>query len=76
MKPRKSLHAVAQLAEVSTATVSRVVNRTTRVSSDVEKRVRAAAERLGFDLRRKRSTNLIAFLLGTGRFCTRFIRRC
>jgi DNA-binding LacI/PurR family transcriptional regulator len=64
MKSRKGLHAVAQLAQVSPATVSRVVNRTTRVSSDVESRVRAAAERLGFDLRRKRSTNLIAFLLG------------
>ena len=64
MKSKRNLHAVAQLAQVSPATVSRVVNRTTRVSSDIEKRVRAAADRLGFDLRRKRRTNLIAFLLG------------
>jgi DNA-binding LacI/PurR family transcriptional regulator len=59
----KEISMLFQLAQVSPATVLRVVN-ATRVSSDIEKRVRAAAERLGFDLRRKRRTNLIAFLLG------------
>jgi DNA-binding LacI/PurR family transcriptional regulator len=63
VKPKATLGSVARLASVSPATVSRVVNRSSRVSPDVEKRVRAAAERLGFKLDRKRRTKLIAFLL-------------
>jgi DNA-binding LacI/PurR family transcriptional regulator len=64
MKPKPTLESVARLASVSPATVSRVINRSSRVSPDVEKRVRAAAAHLGFKLHRKRRTKLIAFLLG------------
>jgi LacI family transcriptional regulator len=63
MKSKNTLSSVAQLAKVSPATVSRVINRSTRVSPEVEQRVRSAAARLGFDLQGKRSTRLIAFLL-------------
>src|SRR5438477_7479663 len=63
MKPKPTVGKVAKLAKVSPATVSRIVNRTTRVGPEMEKRVRAAAAHLGFDLRRKRRTKLIAFLL-------------
>lgn len=62
-KKRKTLHDVARVAGVSTATVSRVLNRTARVSQVVEKRVRAAAEKLGVSLQRQSSNHLIAFLL-------------
>jgi len=64
MKPKATVESVAKLAKVSPATVSRIVNRTSRVRPEVEKRVRAAAADLGFDLHRKRRTKLIAFLLG------------
>jgi DNA-binding LacI/PurR family transcriptional regulator len=64
MKSKSTLQAVAKLANVSPATVSRLVNRTTPVSAEVECRIREAASRLGFDLNRKRSSRLIAFLLG------------
>src|SRR4051794_14390340 len=63
MKPKSTIEAVAKLANVSPATVSRMLNRTTRVSPAVEKRVREAAEKLGFDLKKKNKTKLIAFLL-------------
>src|ERR1035437_5426346 len=64
MRSKATLEAVAQLAKVSPATVSRLVNRTSRVRPEIEKRVRAGGEKVGFYLRRKRTTKLIAFLLG------------
>jgi len=57
---------VAKLAGVSPATVSRVVNRTAPVSPAVERKVRAAAAKLNFDLSR-RGARLVAFLLGNRR---------
>jgi DNA-binding LacI/PurR family transcriptional regulator len=63
MRPKSTLNAIAQLAKVSPATVSRVINRSTRVSPEVEERVRLAAEKLGLDLQGRRSTRLIAYLL-------------
>jgi DNA-binding LacI/PurR family transcriptional regulator len=48
---------------VSTATVSRVVNRTARVSVAIDQRVRAAAEELGVSLQRRSMSRLIAFIL-------------
>jgi DNA-binding LacI/PurR family transcriptional regulator len=63
MKASSTLEDVARLAKVSPATVSRVINKTTRVSPDVQARIRAAAEKLGFDLRKRNKTRLIAFIL-------------
>lgn len=64
MKRKKNtLHDVARAAGVSTATVSRVVNRTARVSPAVEKRIRAAAEKLSVSLQRHSDSRLIAFIL-------------
>ena len=63
MKSKNTIEAVAKLAKVSPATVSRVINRTSRVSAPVESRIRAAAEKLGVNLKRKNKTKLIAFLL-------------
>jgi DNA-binding LacI/PurR family transcriptional regulator len=63
MKSKNTLQAVAALAKVSPATVSRLVNRTTRVSATVEARIRKAAAQLNFDLTGKRSNRLIAYLL-------------
>jgi LacI family transcriptional regulator len=64
MKSKNTLQNVAKLANVSPASVSRLVNRSARVSPEVERRIRDAASRLGFDLSGKRDTRLIAFLLG------------
>lgn len=61
---RSTHHDVARLAGVSSATVSRVVNRSARVSLAIEKRVRAAGEKLGVNLERRNGNRLIAFLLG------------
>jgi LacI family transcriptional regulator len=64
MKRRSTLQDVAELAKVSPATVSRVMNRTGRVSPKLDSRIRSAAEKLGFPLNKKKGTRLIAFLLG------------
>lgn len=63
MRKRGTLTEIARKAKVSPATVSRVVNRTYQVSPEVAARVRAAAEKLGVDLRRSPKSRLIAFLL-------------
>lgn len=63
MKTGSTLEDVAKLAKVSPATVSRVINKTSRVSPEVQARIRAAAEKLGFDLRKRNKTRLIAFIL-------------
>ncbi|WP_175953684.1 LacI family DNA-binding transcriptional regulator [Schaalia sp. Marseille-Q2122] len=48
-KPRTRLMDIAQHAGVSTATVSRVINRTGPVSSDTRHRVLTAIDRLGYE---------------------------
>jgi DNA-binding LacI/PurR family transcriptional regulator len=48
MAPRPTLEAVAERAGVSTATVSRVINRSARVSDDVRAAVEAAVAALGY----------------------------
>ena len=48
MKPAPTLADVARLANVSTATVSRVLNSPGRVREDTRARVRAAVEELGY----------------------------
>jgi DNA-binding LacI/PurR family transcriptional regulator len=63
IESKVTLEAVAKLSNVSAATVSRVINRTSRVSPAIEKRIRAAAEKLGLDLRKKNKSKLIAFCL-------------
>jgi DNA-binding LacI/PurR family transcriptional regulator len=60
---RKTLKDVATAAGVSTATVSRVLNRSAPVSREVEASVREAAERLGVPLMRQPGNRMIAFLL-------------
>lgn len=61
---RVRLQDIAKAAGVSAATVSRVVNRTGRVSPEVAERVQRAAEGLAFDPRDRRRPRLIAFVLG------------
>lgn len=65
MKPKKvRLQDIAHAARVSPATVSRVINRTGRVSQEIMDRVQASADRLSFDLRDRRKPRLLAFVLG------------
>src|SRR5690606_41480245 len=65
MKPKRvRLEDVARAAGVSTATVSRVMNRTGRVRPEIAERVLREAERLAFDARDRRRPRLIAFVLG------------
>jgi DNA-binding LacI/PurR family transcriptional regulator len=47
-RPAPTLEEVARLADVSTATVSRVVNRSPKVRADTRKAVEKAIERLGY----------------------------
>jgi LacI family transcriptional regulator len=54
---------VARAAEVSTATVSRLVAGRTGANSATRDRVMKAAVQLGFDLERGRKSKIIAFLL-------------
>lgn len=61
---KATLVEVARHAGVSTATVSRVLNRSANVSPEIGRRVQAAAEKLGFNLQRKSGNRVIAFLLG------------
>ncbi len=58
------LQDIARAAGVSPATVSRVINRTGRVSPDIAERVQQAAEQLAFDPRDRRRPRLLAFVLG------------
>lgn len=61
--PRKvTQRQIARAANVSIPTVSRVLRRSARVNPDVEKRVREAAKRLGWDVDGQRR-RVIAFLL-------------
>lgn len=64
-KKRVSFQDVARLAKVSTATVSRVARGNASVDEDMERRIRAAAEKLGLSLEDSRHDRLstVAFLL-------------
>jgi DNA-binding LacI/PurR family transcriptional regulator len=65
VKPKKvRLQDLAKAAGVSIATVSRVISRTGRVAPDIQERVRGAAAKLQVDLRQRKKTRLLAFLLG------------
>lgn len=65
LKPQKvRLQDLARAAEVSVATVSRVINRTGRVAPDIQERVCRVAAELHVDLHRRKKTRLLAFLLG------------
>jgi DNA-binding LacI/PurR family transcriptional regulator len=65
MTPKKvRLQDIARAAGVSPATVSRVINRTGRVSQEIRDRVQESADRLAFDLRDRRRPRLLAFVLG------------
>lgn len=61
---RVRLEDIARAAGVSPATVSRVINRTGRVSQDITDRVQQTAERLAFGARDRRKPRLVAFVLG------------
>lgn len=64
-KKRVSFQDVARLAKVSTATVSRVARGNASVDEDMERRIRAAADKLGLSLEDSRHDRLstVAFLL-------------
>jgi LacI family transcriptional regulator len=66
MGKKPTLHRVAQLAQVSPATVSRVAAGNTAVDPKIRDRVLHAAEKLGIDFqeRRKDKARIIGFLLG------------
>jgi len=63
---KTSFRELAKLANVSTATVSRVARGEANVDPEMRLRVRKAAERLGIDLdeRRHQKSAIIAFILG------------
>jgi len=63
-KPKATLRDVARLANVSSATVSRVANGNPQVDAEIGARVHAAAKKLGIDLIGSRKNRSIAFLLG------------
>lgn len=63
-KTKTTLRDVAQLANVSSATVSRVANGNPQVDAEIGARVLAAAKELGIDLTRSRKNRTIAFVLG------------
>jgi DNA-binding LacI/PurR family transcriptional regulator len=61
--PKVRLSDIARAADVSTATVSRLVAGQGGANSETRDRVLKAAVRLGFDLERGRKSKIIAFLL-------------
>lgn len=63
-KPKTTLRDVARLANVSSATVSRVANGNPQVDAEIGARVHAAARKLGIDLISSRKNRSIAFVLG------------
>ncbi len=66
MGKKPTLHHLAQLAQVSPATVSRVAAGNTSVDPAIRERVLRTAEKLGIDFedRRKDKARIIGFLLG------------
>jgi len=63
MGMKRTMRDVAEAAQVSLATVSRVSNGTGAVSPEVRERVKKAAQRLGVDLVRSNKTKIVAFVL-------------
>lgn len=63
MPQKITLQAVAAQAKVSLATASRVVNKTGRVSPDLERRVRTALLKLGATAQPSARTHTLCFLL-------------
>lgn len=64
-KPKRiRLQDLARAAGVSGATVSRVINRTGRVSPDLEARVQRVASKLKVDLSERLKPRLLGFVLG------------
>ncbi|MBS1851173.1 MAG: LacI family DNA-binding transcriptional regulator [Acidobacteria bacterium] len=61
---KTTLHDIAKLANVSSATVSRVANGNPQVDPEIQARVHAAARQLGIDLASTRKNRVIAFVLG------------
>lgn len=57
------LREIASAANVSIATVSRVLNGSNRVDADLQRNVHKAAARLGVDLSQRNKTKALAFLL-------------
>jgi DNA-binding LacI/PurR family transcriptional regulator len=58
-----TLRQIARVANVSIPTVSRVLNRSTKVTPGIEKRVLEAARRLGLDTNGRERRRVVAFLL-------------
>lgn len=67
MSKRIPLREVAKAAQTSISTVSRVLNRTARVTPELEQRIRGAAASLGMDSLRKDKARVIAFVLSNRR---------
>ncbi len=63
MPKKVTLRQIARVANVSIPTVSRVLRRSARVNPEIEKRVRDAAKRLGWDVSGREQRRVIAFLL-------------
>ena len=61
---KATLRDVARIANVSTATVSRVANGNPQVQPEIQSRVFAAARQLGVDLTETRKKRSLAFVLG------------
>lgn len=61
--PKVKLGDVARAANVSAATVSRIIGGRASVTPEIRDRVIKAAVKLGLDLERKRKSRIIAFLL-------------
>lgn len=64
MRQKSRVSELAERAEVSVATVSRIVSGRSRVSRETSDRVRKAALELGIDLRENSKSRTIAFVLG------------
>jgi LacI family transcriptional regulator len=62
-KPRVRIQDVARAAGLSSATVSRVLNGSERVSPQLHERVIKTALRLGFNVERRNDSRIVAFLL-------------
>lgn len=61
---RFGLREIASIADVSVATVSRVLNGNNRVDPELQRSVLTAAASLGIDLSQRDKTKALAFLLG------------
>lgn len=64
MSQRMTLKEIARAAKVSPATVSRAINKTGRVSPEIDRRIRAAMARLASTWKRPDKTCTVCFLLG------------